>query len=499
MYKKTSYMNQSIQISLFKKEIKFSDYKWRQIDIFVKRVQQKIYQASLSGNSKELHDYQKVLINSKSTKYYSLKKLIYSNNDFSHLDDLYSIMKSIEYLNFNNLAELSYINFLKYRNLKKKTATFKDLVLQNLVLVILEPEWEARLELSSYSFKNGNFIRQAIVKTHSILANNSYYTDATSIYCQINLLSSNLNTYAILKKAKFSPLFVNQLSAWISADYLEIYEKNLNYRFQYSCIYSFGQNNIAFLIADIILYGLEYSIEWYCKNKFDKYSRFSNIEFKFIRCANQILILLENHNLDIVNSIIIAIKRFLELIDIPLDNSIFTISSVNNGFDFLGYNFKRYKNYKSWNLEMSRIIILPSSKNIKKHFRSIKQCLYHKDKLNRWRANSQMRQDDVIEKLNPIIYNFSMYYRYFVPFRILKEIDWILNEIIYRYAIKKYKTAKYQKWFINWNKIVDSKKVIAYYNHLSKTYILLKFHTDPISNQRRILPQYYNYYSRFNT
>nr|YP_010337355.1 putative reverse transcriptase/maturase [Pulvinaster venetus]UNJ16940.1 putative reverse transcriptase/maturase [Pulvinaster venetus] len=488
-------LDQNILINMLKINTKFSSPLWNKLELFVKTLQKKIYQASSEGNSNNLISYQQILINSLELKYLALKYVLHWNKKYVKSEDIASIdLNYIKQLCLNNSAEVSYISVFRKSNKREKKASLKDLVLQKLVLMVLEPEWEARIESGSYGFKEGYSIQQSIIKLYSFLVKDCRYINATIISCTINFFSPDLNHQLVLKKIKYKGLMYNQIKAWLEASYMNIYKKLLNPRFQYSNICLFDKHTITPLIADIILYGLQHSLEWQSFKTLEKQNLTNVKSCDIVRYANHLIIVLNHNDINIISNYLSTIKQFLKLLGISLSNTDLTISSLYEGFDFLGYNFKRYNNLNTWNSENSKVIISPSAQNKKKYFRSIKQCLYHKDKLNRWRANSQMRQDDIIEKLNPIIQNFSNYYCHFVAVKILKEMDRVLNEIIYRYAVKKYKTAKYEKWNHNWIKIINGKKIIAYQDNFSKNHITLKSHLVSIYDTYQILPQYFNYY-----
>nr|UNJ16355.1 putative reverse transcriptase/maturase [Boldiaceae sp.] len=484
-------LDETILISSLSNNFDTCNALWIKVETFVKNIQKKIYQSSLLGDNQYLRRYQEFLINSKEAKYIALKRVIKLNNHTinTNLDNL-----SINDFRLIGEARTFYATFLGKFNKKRKKPTFEDLVLQNLVLLIIEPEWEARLENSSYGFRKGYSLRQAIIKTHAILTQSSYYTNATIISCRIKSSFSEINFNSLLRKTGYAGLVLQQLQAWLTANYLENEYKALYSTFQYFDIYSFQNYTICPILADIIFYGLQQSIEWH-NIKITKMNKCSSISITHVvRYATEIIVIFPNNESIRITKILRVIQKFITTLGLQLDKSSITLSSIYEGFDFLGCHFKRYNNHSYWNMEDSKLLISPMKENVKKHFRSIKRCLYHKDKLNRWRANSQMRQDDVIEKLNPLIQIFSDYYCCFVPLKILKRIDWTVNEIIYRYAIKKYKSAKYEKWNSNWIKIINGKKKIAYQDSFNKTIISLKLHTNiayqVYKSNRVIIPNY---------
>nr|YP_009369872.1 putative reverse transcriptase/maturase [Boldia erythrosiphon]ARO90560.1 putative reverse transcriptase/maturase [Boldia erythrosiphon] len=459
---------------------------WINSEIFVKNIQKKIYQASLLGDGDYLRHYQEILIHSKEAKYIALKRTVKVNRN--------KIDTSIDYASFYNLylngkAKTFYATLLGQSNKKVNKPTFEDLIMQNLVLLAIEPEWEARLETSSYGFRSGYSLQQALIKTYAILTHNFLYVDSTVVSYRIESPFSNVYFSFLLQKSGYTGLLLEQLFSWLNADYLHKQYKRLHSKFQHFDIYFFQSYTICPVLADIIFYGLQQAIDWHNLKIGDT----SIFPINIVRYGREIIIIFAINQSVRITKILTVISKFFKALGLQIDQSSTNLSSIYAGFDFLGYRFRRYNNYNFWNMEDSKLLITPMSENIKKHFRSIKKCLYHKDKLNRWRANSQMRQDDVIERLNPLIQSFSDYYSCFVPLRILKRMDWTVNEMIYRYAIKKYKSAKYEKWNLNWIKIINGKRMIAYKDGFNDNVIPLKLHSTiayQIYQRNRLLPNY---------
>ena len=71
--------------------------------------------------------------------------------------------------------------------------------------------------------------------------------------------------------------------------------------------------------------------------------------------------------------------------------------SIDEGFDFLGFNIRQYEG------KSDICLVKPSKKAIQRHLMHIKMVL-SKDK--------QARADDIVRKLNPIIQGWANYYKY---------------------------------------------------------------------------------------
>ena len=79
------------------------------------------------------------------------------------------------------------------------------------------------------------------------------------------------------------------------------------------------------------------------------------------------------------------------------------ITHIEHGFDFLGFNVRKYK---------GKLLIKPSKKNIKAVLTKIREII---------KGNKQSTSGELIRKLNPIIRGWSQNYRHVVSKTIIKR------------------------------------------------------------------------------
>ena len=116
------------------------------------------------------------------------------------------------------------------------------------------------------------------------------------------------------------------------------------------------------------------------------------------------------------------------------------ILELQQGFDFLGFHIKSINHYKSIH-HQSTIIIKPSFESQLKLLKRVKKVLYHKDKFHRNRANTHLPIRFVIPKIRFILQQWKRYYynNDVVNATSLQKLNSIIQEIVYRWEIKKYK------------------------------------------------------------
>jgi RNA-directed DNA polymerase len=158
-------------------------------------------------------------------------------------------------------------------------------------------------------------------------------------------------------------------------------------------------------------------------------------------------------------------KRGLELSD---DKTL--ITNINEGFDFLGWNFRKYKD---------KLLTKPSKKSIKRFTETISQTL---------RKGTAWSQEVLIAKLNPIIRGWTNYHSSVVSSETFQTLDHIIWEMLWRWAKRRHPN-KSKNWFVNkywkrnttrrWNFRTERNSLLL----LSKTriyrYIPLKLQMNP--------------------
>ena len=94
------------------------------------------------------------------------------------------------------------------------------------------------------------------------------------------------------------------------------------------------------------------------------------------------------------------------------------ITEISEGFDFLGFNFRKYGN---------KLMIKPSRKNVRGVRRKVQDIL-----------NSTNKTVTIIKKLNPIIIGWGNYYHHVVSKQTYSQIDREMWDMIARWIKKKH-------------------------------------------------------------
>jgi RNA-directed DNA polymerase len=107
------------------------------------------------------------------------------------------------------------------------------------------------------------------------------------------------------------------------------------------------------------------------------------------------------------------------------------ISEISKGFDFLGFNFRKYG-------EKDKLLIQPSKGNIRKVRGKLKET---------FRKYSDGKPDRLIRKLNQIINGWGNYYRHVVSkdtYNLLDTYTWIRTQ---RWINRRHPTKRWSYWY----------------------------------------------------
>lgn len=94
--------------------------------------------------------------------------------------------------------------------------------------------------------------------------------------------------------------------------------------------------------------------------------------------------------------------------------------SIDQGFDFLGWNFRRYK---------AKFLIKPSNKNVKAFYAKAKEVS----------ANKTAKQEELISLLNPILRGWANYHRPVVAKATFNRLDGLIFRAIWSWSKRRHR------------------------------------------------------------
>ena len=112
-----------------------------------------------------------------------------------------------------------------------------------------------------------------------------------------------------------------------------------------------------------------------------------------------------------------------------LSNEKTVITNINDGFDFLGWNFRKYN---------GKLIIKPSKKSIKKLYRKVSETIGYL---------CSAPQDMLIGKMNQILTGWCNYHETVCSKVVFEKADYVIFGMLMKWAIRRHH-GKGKKWIV---------------------------------------------------
>lgn len=166
-------MGKLIDANRTQASLNWSQIDWQKVEQTVLRLQHRIFMAKVKGNVKGMESLQRLLTSSRAAKLLAIRKVGQENSGRKTpgIDGVVSISDANRVRLFQDgLSLKDYVPspvrrvFIPKANGKQRPLgipTMKDRVMQCLVKLALEPEWEAVFEPHSYGFRPGRSVQDA--------------------------------------------------------------------------------------------------------------------------------------------------------------------------------------------------------------------------------------------------------------------------------------------------------------------------------------------------
>nr|QNO50074.1 hypothetical protein NEPELPOK_00025 [Methanosarcinales archaeon ANME-2c ERB4] len=178
---------------------------------------------------------------------------------------------------------------------------------------------------------------------------------------------------------------------------------------------------ISPILANMTLDGMESaiaSVYHVGKNgKIDK-RRYNLRKVNFVRYVDDFIVTADSE--ETTEALAELIKRFLKERGLELSEEKTHITHIDDGFDFLGWNFRKYE---------GKLLIKPSKKSIEKVTRKISDVI---EKAKAW------KQENLINALNLIIIGWSNYHRSVVSKKVFSNLDHRMWNMLWKWAKRRH-------------------------------------------------------------
>ena len=412
----------------------WSAINWTAVERNVKHLQGRIFRAAKRGEPKKVKSLQKLLARSASAKLLALRKVTQQNRG-KHTPGLDGVVCETPQARlelFNEGLSLQghrpqpvhrvYIPKGPHGTGKRPLGipTVKDRVLQTMVRLALEPEWESRFEANSYGFRPGRSTMDAVSALHAALrrkGSSQWILDADVRGC-----FDNLSHEALLTRL---PVFTQAIRRWLKAGAVEFGRK-----LETEAGVPQG-GPLSPLLMNVALDGMErlFGSERPDGRRICASARRGlNRGITLVRYADDLVVVAPSRE-RIEQYVLPKLGHFLAERGLSLNKAKTRIVHVNEGFDFLGFSFRR---------QGGKLLNKPSKASVLTHLRRIKAYL---------NGHKQLPAARVVQQLNPVIRGWANYYRHGVSKTVFFYVDHRLWRMLWLWARRRHpkKSAQWVK------------------------------------------------------
>jgi RNA-directed DNA polymerase len=306
---------------------------------------------------------------------------------------------------------------LKRKSIPKKNGklrhlgipTMKDRAMQALFKLGLEPIAETTADLNSYGFRPKRSCADAIEQCHNVLGKR---TSAVWILeADIKGCFDNISHTWVLEHI---PLPKRMLGQWLKAGYID----NKTWFPTESGTPQGGI--ISPVIANMVLDRLENAIlSKACPSRYHN-GRWNNpLKVHFVRYADDFIVTCANKDY-LENQVKPLIQAFLLERGLELSQEKSNITHINDGFDFLGFNIRKYN---------GKCLTKPKKDAVKSIYESIREHV---------KSNPSVPQEALILSILPKIKGWANFYRHVASKRTFAKLDNKVFKLLWNWAKRRH-------------------------------------------------------------
>ena len=404
-------------------EFAWKSIDWKKCEAQVKKLQERIVKARKEGRHGKVQALQWTLTHSFAAKAIAVKRV--TTNEGKKTPGVDGVLWSTDKAKYEAVLDLKRNGykpqplrrvFIKKANGKLRPLgipTMKDRAMQALYLMALEPLAEMTADAHSYGFRKERGCQDAIQQCHTVLSHG--YSPQWILEGDIKGCFDHISHDWLLANIPTDKVI---LKKWLKCGVIfkgELFKTEEG---------TMQGGIISPTLANMTLDGIQPILAQKYKRICRKGKHYSPM-VNLVRYADDFIITSAEKEV-LEREIKPMLVEFLAERGLELSEEKTVITHIDDGFDFLGYNIRKYKGV---------LLIKPSKKSLKKFMQKIRGIID---------SNKGSKQESLIRLLNPVITGWVNYYKNCVASDTFRKADYLIFEKLWQWATRRHpKKGKY--------------------------------------------------------